>query len=198
MWPWEHALFGYLVYSLFCRAYFREPPGEGEALLVVFGSVLPDLIDKPLAWEFGVFPSGYALAHSIFFAVPLAIAAGLLGRALGDARAGLAFGVGYLLHLVGDVIPIYVRTGEVRFDHLLWPVVVVETHSLPPGLIGGIQGNLDPYLDELLSSEPSTYVLLQIGIAVGAFLLWLVDGMPGLRGLYGGVRRTVSAVARFT
>lgn len=197
MWPWEHAFVGYLAYSLFSRTYFREPPGEREALLVAFGSVLPDLIDKPLAWEFDVFSSGYALGHSILFAVPLAVAAGLLARARGDARAGLAFGVGYLMHPVGDVVPTYVKGGFWTVDHLLWPVVVVTDPAPPAGLREGVRRYLSAYLDQLFALEPTPYLLLELAIAGAAIGLWLLDGLPGPRGIYAGVRRTYATVLRY-
>lgn len=196
MWPWEHAFAGYLAYSLFSWAYFREPPGEREALLVGFASILPDLIDKPLAWEFDVFASGYALGHSLLFAVPLAVATGLLARARGN-RWGLAFGIGYLMHPIGDAVPIYLRSGIWTVDHLLWPVVVVESHSPPASFTDGIRRNLVPYLDQLFSLEPTPTLLLQLGVAVGAMGLWLIDGTPGLRSIYAGARRTYATVLRW-
>lgn len=197
MWPWEHAIVGYLAYSLFSRAYFREPPGERETSLVVLASILPDLIDKPLAWEFGVFRSGHALGHSLLFAVVLAVAAGLLARARGDGRAGVAVGIGYLLHLVGDAAPIYVRSGTWTVEHLLWPVVVVKSTAPPAGILAGVRRNLLPYLERLAAAEPTPYLMLQLGLASGAVLLWLLDGTPGPRGVYAGVRRTCSTVVHY-
>lgn len=196
MWPWGHALLGYLLYSLFSHVRYRDPPGEREALLVAFGALLPDLIDKPLAWEFGVFETGYALGHSILFAGPLAVAAGLFGRAVGDGRAGLAFGVGLLLHLAGDVLPGYARTGELTVDHLLWPVAVVGNPGPPPGLVGGTWRNLSPYLDRLLALDLTPYLLAQLGLAAAAVALWIYDGTPGPRALYAGARRTYATVRR--
>ncbi len=197
MWPWEHVLVAYLGYSLVRRASTMQPPGEREALLVAVAALLPDLVDKPLAWEFGVFESGYALAHSLLFAVPLAVAAVLVGRATGHGRAGLAFGAGYLLHLVGDVVPIYAGTGEWSVDHLLWPVVVVGSPRLPAGLVAGIRGNLSPYVDRLLAVEPTTYFLVKLGVGGAAVALWVLDGAPGPRGLYAGARRTYSTIKRY-
>ena len=197
MWPWEHVLVGYVVFSLFRHATTREPPTEREALLVAFGALLPDLVDKPLAWEFGVFESGYALAHSVLFAVPVALAAVLLSRVLGTGRSGLAFAVGYLLHLVGDVVPVYARTGEVFVDHLLWPVVVVRNVGQPFGLFEGVRRNLTPYVESVLAADPSTYFLLKLLVGGTALALWVLDGAPGPRGLYVGARRTYTTIKRY-
>ena len=180
MWPWEHALLGYIVYSVVCHTYYRDAPGEYETAVVLIASVLPDVIDKTLAWQFGVFHSGYAIAHSLFITGPLVIGAGLLARGYGRPTLGLAFGVGYPFHLVGDVLPIYVSSGELTIRHLRWPVVVTEGRD-HGGLLEGVRHNFVPYLQELLALEPTPYLLVQAGIALAAVGLWIVDGWPGCR-----------------
>ncbi|WP_255169779.1 metal-dependent hydrolase [Natrononativus amylolyticus] len=183
MWPWEHAIMGYLAYSLFSHVVYRESPDGLEAFAVVFASVLPDLIDKPLAWQFGVFETGYELGHSIFFAIPLSIAVGMYARSVGRPRAGLAFALGYLLHLPADVLDSYVRGGRVQFELVLWPVRTVELHPHEHQLSFGEQFSLlfAQYQQELLAGDPSLYIWSQIGIAVAAAVLWLYDGAPVLR-----------------
>ncbi|MFC4247057.1 metal-dependent hydrolase [Natribaculum luteum] len=180
MWPWEHALVGYLVYSLFCHGYYRERPGELEALVVAVASVLPDVVDKPLAWQFEVFQSGYALGHSIFFTVPLAVAAGAIARQYGRTRVGVAFAIGYSFHLVGDVVPIYLSAGVWTIRHLYWPVVVVEGTG-HDGFVTGVRTNLIPYLETVLALEPTPALSIRAGALAGTMLLWHVDGRPGLR-----------------
>lgn len=190
MWPWEHAIMGYLVYSLFCHLYYRDSPGGLEAFAVVFASVLPDIIDKPLAWEFGVFETGYALGHSIFFAVPLAIIVGVVARSRGRPRSGIAFGFGYLLHLPADVIDGYARgSGELSFGIMLWPLVRGETHGHHHGFIDEFVRLFAHYQSELLAGDLSTYIWLQIGMGVFTLLLWLYDGAPVLRECLLGLKR---------
>ncbi|AFZ72848.1 metal-dependent hydrolase [Natronobacterium gregoryi] len=195
MWPWEHAIVGYLAYSLFCHLSYREPPGGLEAFAVVFASVLPDIVDKPLAWEFGIFETGYALGHSIFFAVPLAIAVGVLARSWGRPRAGLAFGVGYLLHLPADVVDGYVRGGYLEFGIVLWPVAPVEmppTHS-HEGFLAEFAQLFASYQQQLLAGELSTYLWVQFAAAALAALLWLFDGAPVAREVLVGTKRLLSS-----
>ena len=194
MWPWEHVAFGYVVYSLLVHLGYRDSPGESEAVTVAFASVLPDLIDKPLAWQFGIFESGYALGHSIFFAGPLSLAAIVLARASGRTRVGLAFAVGYMLHLVGDVIPIYVARGTWSVNHLLWPVVVVENPRGHDGLLAGFVHNFEPYVAQLLAGEVTPYIALQVGLGLAAVGLWLFDGAPGVKAVRACVGRTVGLV----
>ncbi|MCL9818279.1 metal-dependent hydrolase [Natronocalculus amylovorans] len=184
MMPWEHAVIGYIGYSLFIHAFYRDSPTASETIVVVFASILPDLIDKPLAWEFGIFASGYAIGHSIFFAVPLSLAVGLLAYRRGSPRLGWAFGIGYLLHTPFDIIPSYVRDGEVPIDRALWPL-----HRSGSGEGGEFRGefigNMVPYaqwaLEEATSGEPSPYFLFLLGLFGFTFLLWLYDGAPVAR-----------------
>ncbi|MFC6964015.1 hypothetical protein ACFQL7_23110 [Halocatena marina] len=54
MWPWSHAAVGYLCYSIGTRLVGRRPT-TGPTVAVLFGALLPDLVDKPLSWVFGQF-----------------------------------------------------------------------------------------------------------------------------------------------
>ncbi|XVH31199.1 metal-dependent hydrolase [Haloferacaceae archaeon DSL9] len=188
MFPWEHVIFGYVGYSVFCHLVFRDSPGEGEALTVVFVSLLPDVMDKPLAWQFGVFETGYALGHSIFFAIPVSILVGLAARQTGRLRVGIAFAIGYALHLIGDLLPIYFREGTWPIDRLLWPVLVRpsdHTDSLAEQFLEYAV----PYLIQIVTLDPSPYLVVQFVIASVTFLLWAYDGFPGVRGTYAALKK---------
>ncbi|WP_226041653.1 metal-dependent hydrolase [Natrinema sp. DC36] len=197
MWPWEHAIVGYLAYSLCCHAVFRESPTGLEAFTVVFASVLPDLIDKPLAWEYGVFENGYAIGHSLFFAVPLAIFVGMIAHAATRSRAGLAFGLGYLLHPFGDVVDSVFRQGVLQFELMLWPIASVEGHSPGPSFLEAFFDLFGRYSSDMLAGDISTYLWAQLGLAGAALVVWLVDGAPVLREcLLAGVGLVRSALGR--
>jgi len=192
MMPWEHVIVGYVAYSVVVHLVYRDTPTAGETIVVVLASVLPDAIDKPLAWEFGVFASGYALGHSVFFAVPLVLVVGALAFRRGRPRIGVAFAVGYLLHLPFDVIPGYVREGELKIDRLLWPLGE-RSGSPGAGFREEILGNVVPYARAILDPEPSPYVLVLVGMVLVAVLLWIYDGMPVAREAYVFARRRVRA-----
>ncbi len=191
MWPWEHAVVGYLAYSLCCHLFYRDSPNGLETVVVVFASVLPDLIDKPLAWEFGVFESGYALGHSIFFAVPLAIAVGTFARLAARPRVGVAFGLGYLLHLPADVLPLYVERGEFPVERILWPVAPVESGGHHHGFWETFTRMVGEYWAGLLAGDLSTYMWAQLGLMAVVFCVWLYDGAPVFRELLVGSKRLV-------
>lgn len=98
----------------------------------------------------------------------------------GAGRAGLAFVIGYLLHLLGDLISPYVEEGEFAVEKLLWPIEQAGgTYS--GGLFGGFMKNLLPDLYQVLSLELSIYLFFKLGLMGFAFVLWVYDGMPVLR-----------------
>lgn len=191
MMPWDHAIIAYIAYSLFVHAVYRDSPTGREAIIVVFASQFPDLVDKTLAWQFGVFDGGYALGHSIFFAIPLALAIAVLAYSRGRPRFGWAFGIGYLFHLPFDVLPSYFQEGELPIHQLLWPIG--GGGSEQDSLLEGFIGDFVPYArwlgGELLSGDPDPYVLFLLGLGGFAFLLWLYDGMPIVREGYYSIRR---------
>ncbi|MFC3959572.1 metal-dependent hydrolase [Halovivax cerinus] len=189
MWPWEHVLVGYLAYSLLSHLWWRDRPGGTETVAVAVGALLPDLVDKPLAWEFGVFESGYALGHSLLFALPLSIVAGVVAGRLGRVRAGVALAVGYLLHLPGDLLYGYVQEGVVHTSSLLWPIERGPNPATPPGFREQVAYFLGEYRDELASGDLSTYVLIQFGLAGLVVVLWLYDGAPVLREFFRAAKR---------
>lgn len=181
MWPWDHAIVGYVAYSLFCHAVFRTSPGGLDAFMVVFASVLPDLIDKPLAWEFAVFDTGYALGHSLFFIVPLSIAVGAITHAVGRPEIGFAVGIGSVLHPLGDLLYSYLSEGVIYFEIVLWPVATLPSGSPSQGFLESFTALFGRYFREILAGDVSMYVRLQLVLAAFAFLLWLYDGAPVLR-----------------
>ena len=87
-------------------------------LIVVLATFLPDLIDKPLFYA-GLTSHGRMAAHSLW-----AWAGGsILVLTLTKSRTGVAYSVGYLGHLVADLV-----TGSVPW---LWPLVPVDAPGTP-------------------------------------------------------------------
>ncbi|MFU8866876.1 hydrolase [Natronococcus sp.] len=90
-----HLAVGYLlgVYSRFPVAY------------LVVGSVLPDLVDRPLYW-LGLTPFTHTVAHSIAVAVPAGL---VLIRLFG--RRGAALSLGWLVHIGTDFLNVTTTQG---------------------------------------------------------------------------------------
>jgi membrane-bound metal-dependent hydrolase YbcI (DUF457 family) len=180
MWPWEHVVVGYLAFSAASHLWRRRSPRAGEAALVVLASLLPDLIDKPLAWSLQLVSGGYGPAHSTFFVLPaLAI---LCGRWwLTDRRwRGVAFATGYLLHVSGDVF-FNAMDGTVDPEVFLWPVLVYEPSGERAGFAAETVLRVSKYLANLFSGDVSTYTTIQLGLLAVTIVLWMYDGAPVLR-----------------
>jgi hypothetical protein len=122
MFPWTHAAFGYLLFLAVLLVLGRRTT-KAELLAVLVGTQFADLVDKPLAWWFGVIPSGRSLGHSLAFVVPLAAVVVAIAWYRHHTRVGVAFAFGYLTHLLGDVAVavVYWRPAELTF--LLWPLL---------------------------------------------------------------------------
>lgn len=80
----------------------QGPTGD-TVLLVLAGTQIPDIIDKPLAWTFGVLPSGRMFAHSIVLSGPLLALGYLYAVRRGRSCEAALVAVAYLSHIVGDL-----------------------------------------------------------------------------------------------
>jgi membrane-bound metal-dependent hydrolase YbcI (DUF457 family) len=180
MWPWEHVVVGYIAYSATSHLVRRGPPRADEAALVVFASLLPDLIDKPLAWSLRVVASGYGPAHSVFVVLPAIAVLSARWRATGRPWRAVAFGTGYLLHIPGDVL-FQAMDGTVEPAVFLWPVVVWESTGERAGFLTESITRVSEFLSGLAAGDVSTYVAVQLGLLVVALLIWLYDGAPVFR-----------------
>jgi hypothetical protein len=93
---------------------------------VVVGAAAPDVVDKPLAIV-GATTLFHSVGHSLLLVV-------LVVPVMLSGRAGLAAGVGWLLHLLLDAGHVVVngRPSDVLF--VLWPVLVPPNPlAIPPG-----------------------------------------------------------------
>ncbi|EMA58514.1 metal-dependent hydrolase, partial [Halorubrum lipolyticum] len=143
---------------------------------------LPDLIDKPLAWTFGLIPSGRSLAHSLVFLAGLSVIVWLLATRSGRRPEAGAFLVGYLTHVLADVLPAALAGEWAKLGTLLWPITPVFRY--PDELDRSIIGFF-------LELRPAELVSLELGVTIVAFALWVVDGAPGIGTAVRFVRRRV-------
>lgn len=177
MWPWDHAAAAYLLLSAATRLGLRRPPTRKVGVVAVFAALLPDLIDKPLSWGLALLPAGRSLGHSLLFALPLVVLVGAVAVTTKRHTVGLAFALGYLSHLAGDVAYPLVVKGELRLGFLLWPLVAVDQSGSGGGL---------PYLTELvaaflgflLSPAGLLYAAADLALLGSAVAVWLLDRRP--------------------
>lgn len=177
VWPWEHLAVGYLLYSALAR-WRGDPPGR-EALVLAVGTQFPDLVDKTLGWVLGVLPGGLTLAHSLLFAIPAVAVVLAVTRNTDAQEAGVAFGVGYLSHLPGDVLyPALLGEGlAVRF--LFWPLVPASPASTDD-VLALVQSLFAEFLAYLATPAGRLYIALEFTLLSAAFVVWVLDGCPGL------------------
>ncbi|WP_138798458.1 metal-dependent hydrolase [Halostella sp. PRR32] len=179
MWPWEHLALGYVVYSLLGHALERKAPSDIGAVAVGVGTQLPDLVDKPLSWGLGITETGYSVGHSLFLAPVVCLAAVALGRRYGDGRIVVAFAVGYLSHLFGDIVyPLFLGRG-VAPSVVLWPVVTQPPSNSHLGFVQLVTRYLVRYARQMAALDVTPYLLFQLCLGLCVLLLWLYDGMPG-------------------
>lgn len=166
MLPPGHIAVGCLLYELSTWFRFGERPELGPILVVAFGSLFADLVDKPLAWGAGFLPMGRTLAHSLLLLGPLCLLVSVLAHHRGNREYGIAFAVGALSHSILDAVPI-LWNGDTRVGYLLWPYSSVTPYDGgSPTVLDILAGSLTPYL---------LAEVLVVGLLAG---LWYRYGPP--------------------
>jgi len=118
---------------------------------VLLGTILPDLIDKPLYYLFGVVPGTRTFGHTGVFLLSLTFIA-----VFKKSRVLAACSLGIVSHLLLDSV----GGGSLGHTPLLWPILGWEFPTLPYTSIG-----------EHLSTVSHPFIL--IGELVGLSLLIL-------------------------
>lgn len=124
MYPVSHFLVPLLLLTAYTVARVGRLPRGGTVLVLLFATQLPDLIDKPLAWTFGILPSGRMLAHSLVVAVPAVVVLAYVAHRRGYGAENTVFAFGYFSHLVGDHYPVlYLGRDYYFFPNMFWPLM---------------------------------------------------------------------------
>lgn len=178
MWPLGHVAVAYLCYTLSTRWRLNAPPDGLAVVVLAFGAVVPDLVDKPLSWYAGALPTGRTLAHSLVFLIPLCIGLYLLARRYDRGELSIAFAIGSISHALVDALPALWRADS-SAGFLLWPLIPVEPYEdAAPSVIG-----------LLVNSLTSPWFHLEFVLAgIALYVWWTRDGRPGLELVPGGAR----------
>ncbi|WP_411964446.1 metal-dependent hydrolase [Haloferax sp. YSMS24] len=166
MFPLAHLAFGYLAAAAVQRIRNQPPPRRWILVAVLFGTQIPDLVDKPLVYV-GVLSSGRSLGHSLLVALPLLVVVLRVGHRLGYGEHAIAFTVGVLSHYVGDTYRSLLAGNFDSVRFLLWPVfppLDYPVDSTPPW-IRAINSVTNP-------QHRIQFVLVGIAVAIWAFDLY--------------------------
>lgn len=122
MLPLEHFAVALLPLLAFEVLWFRRRPTVRFVGLVFVASQFPDLIDKPLAYRFGVIPSGRVFTHSLPTAVPFLFVVCLYAWKTDRLWLGFAFVFAHLSHLLADNYEALLGPDLSIPSDLLWPL----------------------------------------------------------------------------
>lgn len=192
MWPWGHLAVGYFVYAAYTRYWHDRHPVGLPVVVLTVATQLPDLLDKPLAYNVGVLPGGRSLAHSLFVAVPLCLVALEYARRHDGWRAdaGIGFIIGYVTHVVGDSLHSVVALEVAELTFLAWPLLeppAYETNSFETHVERFVESGAE------VTTGTVTPFLLEWVLFGLMVILWLShrapplpSGMAALRSAFGG------------
>lgn len=161
MFPIQHFIVAFvpaLAYVVVCD---RRLPTLRFVGVVFLGSQFPDLVDKPLAHQFVVLPSGRVFMHSLPTAVLLLLILGLYGWKTDRTRLSSAFVFAHLSHLLADNHGVLLGPNPQISPDLLWPFVPPVARPVTPSWAGpeGIYVHLWTTFSIIVLSF-SVYVLL--------------------------------------
>ena len=133
--PIEHFIIALLPVAVYALLRDRHLPSLQLVAVTFFGSQFPDLIDKPLAHELYLIPSGRVFMHSLPFAIPLSIIVIAYGIQTERIRLAVAFVFAHLSHLIADNQQLLPPDPQVSPD-LLWPLKPIVAGSRIPHWAG--------------------------------------------------------------
>lgn len=187
MFPWEHLVFGYVLYSLLDHLLWGRPISDAEGIAVALATQVPDLVDKPLSWTFGVVATGYGPAHSLFVGTPIVLLLTGLFWARDRHRVAAATLVGYGSHLVADALAL--RADGPLLGRVLWPLVTYESYDSHLSFGERFGAYVGRFLYQITHADVPGLLFGYVAVFVVVALLWVFDGTPGVR----WVRRVTDA-----
>lgn len=176
--PWGHLGIAYLLYTLYSRLRYGHPPRDLPAITLAVASQFPDIVDKPLAWHFGVLPGGRTLTHSLFSAAIILLVVYIVTAWFDRTDVAVAFGIGHVSHSFLDVPPGVFMGDPSGAAFLLWPLFE--------------QTMYEPYGSSDVVRR--LYFRTQIFVFVLAIVVWYRDGMPPLGTVRALLKRGVSRI----
>lgn len=140
--PVRHVVIAFLPVLAYVLVRDRELPSLRLVAIVAVGSLFPDLIDKPLAYEASLIPSPRVFMHSLPFAVPLVGIVCVYAWKTDRKRAGGVFAFAYFSHLVADNYEELAGPEAQIPSDLLWPFLPPVSRPAVPYWAGPDQVNV--------------------------------------------------------
>lgn len=132
MLPPEHFLVAFIPLLVYVLVRDKQLPSLRFVAVVFLGTQFPDLIDKPLAHQFGVLPSGRVFMHSLPTAIPVLLIIGLYGWKTNRLRLSSAFIFSHLSHLLADNYRLLIQSKPQIPADLLWPLTQPIARPVAP------------------------------------------------------------------
>ena len=136
MFPIEHAVVGLVPVLAYALIRDRRLPSLRLLGIGLVGSQFPDLIDKPLAHQFHLLPSGRVFVHSLPIAIPVICLVGWYAWRTDRPRVGGVFAFTYLSHVAADNYRALWLPKPTLSDELLWPLRAVAPQPASPRWAG--------------------------------------------------------------
>jgi len=190
MLPWGHLAVGYFVYTVLVRTRVRRAPDGVPTIVLLIGTQLPDLVDKPLNWWFGIL-DGRGIAHSLLVVIAVCGLAVVVASAYDRTDVAGALSVGLLSHLLADAWHALLSGQFGRAAFLVWPLLPAPTYPKDTPT-----DHLAAWLDQLrlLPAEPVAFLTGAFGFQLVLFCImlgvWAADGAPGLGATWRFLTRT--------
>lgn len=150
--PIEHLIVALVPVGLYVLLRDRRLLSLELAAVTFVGSQFPDLVDKPLALQLNLIPTGRVFMHSLPFAIPVWAFVVAYGWKTDRLRGGVAFVFAHALHLVADNRET-LTAGRIPND-LLWPLVAPTPRPAVPYWAG--PGSINVHLFTLFSATVLT------------------------------------------
>ena len=162
--PIKHVLLAVVPVACYTVVRRRRIPSGAVVLTAVWAGLFADLVDKPLAWQLGLIPSGRMVAHSLVLSVPLIVGVLLSTVRINHLQYGLVFAWGHLSHIAVDFSSVLSRgTESYWFPNLFWPLLPAN-----PDRTVGYADNLPVFdltllIELCLLAAILSYVIVDIG-----------------------------------
>jgi len=140
--PVEHFIIVILPAVIVVLLVDRTLPSPVFIGAVFVGSQFPDLIDKPLAHEFGVIPSGRVFMHSLPPALLVWIGVAWYGWRTDRPRLSAAFITGHASHILADNYRAFQGPTPSIPPDMLWPITAAAPRPAVPYWAGPNSINL--------------------------------------------------------